>query len=283
MVELNLLTKNENKVLNKKLNNKKLTQIESNYLSRSIRPKLRDLEKARQINVSSILQRIQYNQRGLSIEIKIKELIKKIIKELDSIIIYGSAVQTNYHSYNDIDILILTKKKLWNKSKEKYSLIKTIKKQTSDINLNLDIQIMERKRFCIEYPSSPSLIYQLKDHKIIYGNIKIPNKIELYNIDLQMKLDWSNIEDIEPEGIDIYKAIRNVVLVRLLLNKIVDNQKLKEALYDELGKNLIEKLENNKESKIEKKIALNYLRELAEKTRQELRGNLWEKIELKKF
>ena len=112
MAELNLLTKNENKVLNKKLNNKKLTQIESNYLSRSIRPKLRNLEKAMQINASSILQRIQYNQKGLSIERKIKELITQIIEDVDSIIIYGSAIQTNYYSYNDIDIIILTRKSL---------------------------------------------------------------------------------------------------------------------------------------------------------------------------
>ena len=95
-----------------------------------------------------------------------------------------------------------------------------------------------------------------------------------------MKLDWSDIEDIEPEGIDIYKALRNVILVRLILNKIVDNRKLKESLNDEIGKNLIEKLRNNQESKIERKIALNYLKELSEKTRKEIKGDLWEKIEL---
>lgn len=280
MIELNLLTKTENKVLNKRLNNKKLTQIESNYLSRSIRPKLRKLEKLKEVNIDLILQRIEYNQKGLSIENKIKELIMEIIKEVDSIILYGSAIQTNYHSYNDVDVLILTKKKLWNTLKEKYFLIKIIKKKAKDTNINLDVQIMEKEQLYLEYPSSPSLIYQLKDSRIIYGNIKIPSKTGLHNIDLKMKLDWSDIEDIEPEGVEIYQAIRNVILVRLLLNKIVDNQKLKESLNDEIGKSLIEKLKNNKESKIERKIALNYLKELSEMTRQEIKGDLWEKIEL---
>lgn len=280
MIELNLLTKTENKVLNKRLSNKRLTQIESNYLSRSIRPKLRSLEKLKEVNTALILQRIEYNQKGLSIENKIKELIIEIIKELDSIIIYGSAIQTNYHSYNDVDVLILTKKKLWSTLKEKYLLIKIIKKRAKESNINLDLHILEKKDFYKEYPSSPSLIYQLKDRKIIYGNIKIPSKIGIHNIDLKMKLDWSDIEDIDPEGVEIYQAIRNVMLVRLLLDKIVDNQKLNECLSDEIGKNLIEKLKNNKESNAERKIALNYLKELSKKTRQEIRGNLWEKIEL---
>ena len=143
------------------------------------------------------------------------------------------------------------------------------------MGLILDIQIIDRKQFYLEYPSSPDLIYQLKDCKVIYGNIKIPNKIKLYNINLQMKLDWSYVDD-PRESIEIYRAIRNTLLVRLLLNGIVDNQKLKESLNDEIGKNLIERLKNNQASNIEKKIALNYLKELAEETRQELGRVSWE-------
>src|SRR3989344_8356195 len=160
MIKLNILTENENKVLNKRLNNKKLTQVESNYLSRSIRPKLRNLEKLKEVNIEYILQKIEYNQKGLSTENKIKKLIKEIIKELDSIIVYGSAIQTNYHSYNDIDVLVLTKKKLWKTLKEKYALIKTIKGKAQKCGINLDIQIMQKQEFYAEYPSSPTLIYQ---------------------------------------------------------------------------------------------------------------------------
>lgn len=281
MVKISLLTESGNRILNKKLNNKKLTQVESNYLSKSIRPKLKKLQEVKNIDVNSILQRIEYNQKGISIEEKLKSIIKEMLeKKLDSIIIYGSAIQTNYHNYNDIDILILTKKKFWKSEKEKFLLKKTLNVEFKKFNLNLDLQIMDKKRFYLEYPNNPSLIYQLKDSKIIYGNLKIPSKIQLYNVDLHMKLDWSKIYDPKPSGRDIYYALRNVILVRLILNKIIDNSKLKESLYEELGKKLIERLKNNQESKLDRKIALAYLKELVAKTRAEIKGDLWEKIEL---
>jgi predicted nucleotidyltransferase len=280
MVKIDLLTQIENKVLNKKLNNKRLNQIEANYLSRAIRPKLRKLEKLNQINIPSILKKIEYNQKGRAIELKIKKLTKESITNLDSIIIYGSAIQTNYHSYKDIDVLIITKKRSWDKEKEKYALIKTIKEKVKNLGLILDIQIIDRKTFYLEYSSSPDLVYQLKDCKIIYGNIKIPKKISFSKLDLQMKLDWSNINNINPEATEIYKALRNAVLVKLLLSKIVDNQRLNDGLYDETGRNIVEKLKNNNASNIERKIALNYLNELSEKIREDIKGGSWEKIEL---
>ena len=94
-----------------------------------------------------------------------------------------------------------------------------------------------------------------------------------------MKLDWSYLED-NPKGVDIYKALRNTVLVRLLLNGIVNNKKLRESLDNELGKNIIERLKNNKESKTDRKIALILLKELTENTRMELGKVSWEKINL---
>lgn len=280
MINLNLLTANENRVMNKKLNHKKLTQVEANYLSRAIRPKLRKLEELKQIDLHSLLQKIQYNQKGRAIEIKIKNLIEKSISKLDSIIIFGSAIQTNYYSYKDIDVLVIVKDKTWNKEKEKYALIKIIKENAKDLGLILDIQILERKTFYLEYSSSPDLIYQLKDCRIIYGDIQIPKRINLSKLDLQMKLDWSDTNEINPKGIEIYKALRNAILVKLLFNKIIDNQRLKQDLYDEAGKNLIDKLKNGNASNIEKKIALSYLNELSRKIREEIRGAPWEKIEL---
>jgi predicted nucleotidyltransferase len=279
-MKLDLLTANENRVLNKKLNNKKLTQVEANYLSRAIRPKLRKLEELKQIDVHSLLQKIQYNQKGKSIELKIKNLIEKSIINLDSIILYGSAIQTNYYSYNDIDVLVITKSKRWNREKEKYALIKTIKEKAKDLGLILDIQILEGKTFYSEYSSSPDLVYQLKDCKIILGDIQIPKKINFSKLDLQMKLDWSDINEINPSGIELYKAIRNALLVKLLFNKIIDNQKLKESLYDEAGKNLIDKLKTSKTSGAERKIALIYLNELSRDIREEIRKASWERIEL---
>jgi predicted nucleotidyltransferase len=205
--------------------------------------------------------KLEYNQKSMSIENNIKETILKEVREVSAIIIYGSAIQTNYSQYNDIDILIVTRTKTYDKIGDKAKKIKELKKILDKAKINSDIEIYDDKTILDSYNRNPTLIYQLKDHKIIYGDIKLPDKKkEVYNIDLKMKLDWSDIEDIEPEGRDIYKALRNVILVRLILNGIVDNKKLKESLNDEVGKSLIEKLKNNLESKEERKIALYYLK-----------------------
>ncbi len=275
MVESIIFTKNQLEVIKKKIANKKLTQMESNYLSRSIRPKLREMAL---MDANLMLNKMEYNQKIESIENKIKKVILSSVKEAEAIILYGSAIQTNYKEYNDIDILIVTKNKIA-PIKERIKKSIEIKKILKESSINADIEIIDKKTMEKIHNHQPSLIYQLKDHKLIYGNLKLKDKAEIYRIDLRMKLDWSYIED-NPEGVEIYKALRNTTLVRLLLNKIIDNQKLKEYLYGELGKNLIERLKNNKESKIDKKIALIYLKDLLEKTEKEVEGELWEKIEL---
>lgn len=272
-----ILTRRETEVIAKKLGNKKLTQQDSNYLSRFIRPKLKEISS---MDAKTLLKKLDYNQKALSIENKIKKIILSKVSDVVSIIIYGSAIQSNYTEYNDLDLLILVKKKFWKTQKNKFRAILEIKEYAEKQGLVLDIQIMQIKDFYADYSSSPDLIYQLKDSKIIYGKIKIPDKIALYNINLQMKLDWSNIQGTSPRGIEIYKALRNAILVKLLINKIIDNNQLKNSLNEEIGKNLAEKLKNNKESKIEKKIALIYLKELLENTRKSLGRVSWEKIEL---
>ncbi len=271
-----VLTEKEIEVINKKLTGRKLNQQDSNYLSRYVRPKLKEIGA---IDAKMLLDKLAYSQKSVSIEARVKRTILEEMKDIVAIILYGSAIQTNYQEYNDIDILVVTKNKIGTLG-EKAKKIRELKEKLNAEAINSDIEIISKENLVKSYKNSPTLIYQLKDSKIIHGNIKIPDKIEIYNADLHMKLDWSDIEDIEPEGIDIYKALRNVVLVRLILNKIVDNKKLKESLNDEIGKNLIEKLKNNQESKIEKKLALNYLKALSELTRKEIKGGLWEKIEL---
>ncbi|MEK6936113.1 MAG: hypothetical protein AABW67_04950, partial [Nanoarchaeota archaeon] len=163
---------------------------------------------------------------------------------------------------------------------EKYKKIKELKDILKENSIISDIEFITKEDLINGYKNSPTLIYQLKDSKLIYGDIKIPKEIAICNIDLQMKLDWSDVEDIEPDGKDIYSALRNTLLVRLILNKIIDNSKLKQSLYDELGKNLIEKLKNNKQSKEEKRYALIYLNKLTKDTREKIIGELWEKIKL---
>ncbi len=274
MVKSNIFTKKELKVIEKKLSNNKLTQVDSNYLYKFIRPKLNEIIL---IDASSLLDKMKYNQKIKHIEEKIK---KTILGSLDvkAIVLYGSVVQTNYKEYNDIDILIITKKEI-STIKEKYKKINEIKKILEKYSIKGDIEMYEESHFKELYPSSPSLIYQLKDHKVIYGKLEIPKKTKLYNTHLHMKLDWSYL-DSNPSGKDIYNALRNIVLVRLLLNGVIDNNKLKQTLNDELGKNLINKLKNNQESKVQRKIALMFLKELEEKTRKELGRPSWEKIEL---
>ena len=214
-----ILSDREKKIIEKKMTGKKLSQTERNRLSRSIRPKLREISK---IDSKQILEKIDYNPKSISIENKITRVIKETLKDVDSIILYGSAIQTNYHEYNDIDIMIVIKEKI-TPEYQKYKKISELKKILKESQIVSDIEIISKDSLINGYKNSPTLIYQLKDSKIIYGKIKIPKKIELYNIDLQMKLDWSDVEDIEPTGNDIYGGIKNTILVRLLLNKIIDN------------------------------------------------------------
>jgi len=271
-----ILTDKEDKIIKKRLSNKKLSQLERNRLSRSIRPKLREISL---IDSKSILEKIDYNPKIISIENKIINVIKNNIQQVDSIILYGSVIQNNYHEYNDIDIMIATKSKIYKTEMEKWNKIRELNDVLKDNGITSDIEIISKENLIKSYKNSPTLVYQLKDHKIIYGKIKIPKDIEIYKIDLIMKLDWSYVDD-KKDGEEIYSALRNTILVRLLLNGIIDNTKLKESLYDELGKNLIERLKNNKASKEEKRYTLNYLNKLLKRTEKELAGEAWEKIQL---
>ena len=184
-------------------------------------------------------------------------LLKSILKKLDK----------------NIDILIITKNKSWEKSSEKYKIISSLTESAKSLNLPLDIQIVDKKSFYSQYPHNPSLIYQLKDCRIIYGKIKIPKKINLTEMDLRMKLDWSDIADENSEGNEIYHAIRNTILVRLLLDGVIDNNLLYKKLVELIGMNLLTHLKNNTASKLEKKIAINYLNKLTELTRKEIIAN----------
>ena len=142
MIKETILTVREMDVINKKLQNQRINQQDSNYLSKYVRPKLRKISS---INAEALLQRLEYNQRAASIENKIKEIIIKEIREICGIVIYGSAIQTNYTDYNDIDVIIITKNKIWKNSNEKYKIISRLVKHAEEISLVLDIQIIDKK------------------------------------------------------------------------------------------------------------------------------------------
>jgi len=275
-MENKILTPRELEVIKKKLKNEKITQLDSNILTRSIRPKLKEIIS---INANYLLERLSYNPKNRAIENQIKKTILKNIVQVEAIIVIGSAIQTSYNKYNDIDIIIVTKNKIWDKIYEREEIIYNLEKDSKKIGLNLDIQIISKKALLNSYSKNPSLIYQLKDYKVIYGKINIPKKIELSKLDLLMKLDWS-----EPthklDGRELYECIRNLWLVKLLMKKVIDNEKLYSEIINELGRNLIIKLKNNKASKLEKILALNYLIDMVKETEKELKGEKWEKIVL---
>jgi len=272
-----ILTEKAIEIINKKLENKKLTQQDSNYLSRFVRPKLKDMVL---INAEVLLKKLEYNPKALSIERKIKNIILKNVQKVDSIIICGSAVQTNYKEYNDIDVIVATKDVLTRNLKKKNELIEKVKKIGKEQGINLDVQIYAKNSILSQYPYNPSLIYQLKDSKIIYGKLKIPSKIKLSSLDLKMKLDWSEGMDIYSDASEIYYAIRNAMLVLLLINKKIDNYQLRENMINILGSDLAVKLKNNQASKEEIKLALSYLNLLVKYLENELNNPKWEKIEL---
>jgi len=271
-----LLTKREANVINKKLMNKKLTQQDSNYLSRYVRPKLREMSH---IDSRSLLRKLEYNQKVLAIEKYIKNLILKNVKYVSSITIYGSVIYNNYRGYNDIDVLVTVKRKSWRKLGEKYRKIITIKNKAKKHGLKLDIEIYSDEAVSYSYPSNPSLIYQLKDSRTIYGALELSSKIEIPKLELRMKLDYSYLDG-EEDGLEIYKAIRNLWLVKLILNRIVNNLKLNHILTEELGENVISRLKSNRCSKIDKKIASLYLDSVLKKTEREIVEGKWEKIVL---
>src|SRR3972149_157989 len=251
-----ILTRREIEVMNKRLKNMRLNQQDSNYLSRFVRPKLKEISK---INADMLLNKLEYNQKAKSIENRIKRFILEVVPHVDSITICGSAVQNNYKEYNDIDIVVATKKILIKDPKKKRELIEKLEKIGEKDGLNLDIQIYSKNSILSQYPHNPSLIYQLKDSKIIYGKLKMPEKINLSKVDLKMKLDWSGGLSIHSRSDEIYYAIRNALLILLLMNKKVDNYELKKNLAGILGTDLLTRLRSNEASKLEKKLALNYL------------------------
>ena len=275
MIKESILTKRELEVIRKKLQNKRLNQQDSNYLSKYVRKKLR---KISEIEPEYLLKRLEYNQKAISIENKIKKIILKELMKVEAIVLYGSAIQTSFNRYNDIDVLVLTKTKKWNTLNEKYKIISRLEKDAKKEYLKLDIQIIEKKAFYYQYPTNISLIYQLKDHKVIYGKIKLPDKLEISKINLRMKTDWSEIVDENSEGNEIYHAIRNILLVRLLLKKTINNYLLQKELINQIGINLLNRLKENEASKIEKFVALNYLKKLVDITNKEILESKWEKI-----
>lgn len=263
-----LITKREANVINKKLNHKKLGQQDSNYLSRYVRPKLREMS---QLDSKALLRLLEYNQKVPSIEKYIKRLILKNVEYVSSITIYGSVIYNNYRDYNDIDVLVTVKKKTWKRTGERNLLERKIEKKSK---LKLDIKIYTKDYIYHYYPHDITLIYELRDSKTIYGILKYKKGIHIPKTYLKMHSDYSDliIEDVKDNGLSyvsskqLYAAIRNLIVIGLIMQKIVDNLKLNQILEEELGKNIINKLKNNSKSLVVKKMTYIYLKDIYNKT-----------------
>ncbi|MAG08051.1 hypothetical protein CMO89_01125 [Candidatus Woesearchaeota archaeon] len=272
-----LLTKRETEVINKKLSSAKLTQQDSNYLSRFVRPKLREMNS---IDSRGLLNKLDYNPKAKAIEKRLKQLVLKNLRNVSSITIYGSVVYNNYHDYNDIDVLVIVKKKFWKKLAEKYQRIVQIKKEAKRHGLNLDLEVYDEKTFCNSYPINISLVYQLKNRKTIYGALKLPSKVNIPRLELRMKVDFSIVDEEDLSGLELYRAIRNSWLVNLALDGIIDNIKLNKIIEDELGINLVNRLRSNNYSRTDKKIGLLYLEQLLKDTLKRIKQARWAKISI---
>ena len=269
-------TPREKEVIRKKLSGAKISQQDSNYLSKFVRPKLKEIKS---IEAEKLLDKLNYNQKAISIEKKLKETILESLKGIDSISLYGSVIQTNYTDYNDVDVLVVVRKRFWKKLSEKYKKIVEIKKKSEKLGIDLDLEIYDKNTFLEVYLKSSSLIYQLRDRKTIYGNLKLSNNYEIPKIDLRMKLDYSVLDN-DSSGEEIYKAIRNLVLVNLILDKVISNKVLNESLDAEVGKNLVERLKKGIDPSVDRKIGMLRLKELLKLTLRRIKEEKWEKIVL---
>src|SRR3989338_6031433 len=95
------------------------------------------------IDSKFLLDKIGYNQKIKSIEKKIRKTVFGHIEDVQAIIIYGSAIQTNYKDYKDIDILIAIKNKI--DFREKYRKIIEIKRELNESKIRADLEIYDKK------------------------------------------------------------------------------------------------------------------------------------------
>lgn len=261
-----ILSRREIEVVLKRLNNKHLTQVESNYLSKSIRPKLKSAEFAASSELLSLLdyRRMKYEREDSLLKSIVVNGVKEIISDIKAIVVFGSYVRNCHTNYRDIDLMVVLNKKMWKSLAEKSRLENSIK-GVIDIGVDIHLVIYDELRKVYSY--SPLLQTELEDHKVIYGRLKlrkgiIINKKYLYKKLLEME------SLLELKGIDskyIYNAIRNCLAIELFLVKRVDNKLIIKIIEDNIGELTAESLMDNKADLMQRDIALRYLKYLYDK------------------
>ena len=111
-----ILSNREIEVVLKRLDNEHITQTESNYLSRSIRPKLKSAEFAVSAELLSLLdyRRKRYEREDSLLKEKIIKAVKKgLADDIKAIILFGSYIRNSHTNYRDIDVMVVLNNKTW--------------------------------------------------------------------------------------------------------------------------------------------------------------------------
>jgi predicted nucleotidyltransferase len=269
-----ILSKREIEVVRKRLNNEHITQTESNYMSRSIRPKLRSAEFLVATKMLSLLdyRRKRYEREDNVLKDKLVEGIEKCIEAdlVKAIVLFGSYVRNNHSNYRDIDVMVVLKRKLWKTSAEKNKIKRHIE---SLIDVKLDITLVVYNELVKILPYSPLLQSELEYSKIIYGGIrleekKVVDKKYLYKklLEVEYVLELKKINSKY-----IYNAIRSCLSIRLFIDKKVSNKLVIKTIEDNIGRITSEALIENKVNKVQREIGTRYLKYLYEELSETLK------------
>ena len=262
-VELDpILSRREIEVVIKRLENKHITQTESNYLSRSVRPKLRSADYACK---NQILDQLAYRRNKHERQRRI--IGKRILfslngKDVKAILLFGSYVRNRHTNYRDIDALIIFNKKYWSNLHEKNELKKQIEK---DSGMNIEATLTTYQDLAKLWPYSPLLRTELEEYERVYGDINLDSDIiintrylysRLLEVDTIIEM-WS---ELDPRF--IYNALRSCISIRLFLGRIINNRSIIKTIEDNIGKATANSLIENTASTTQKKMALLFLKYL---------------------
>jgi predicted nucleotidyltransferase len=274
-----ILSNKEIEVVVKRLSNKHITQTESNYLSRSIRPKLKSAEFAANNGILSLLdyKRKRHERENSILRKKIIEAVRKnlrikLFKDIQAILLFGSYVRNSHVNYRDIDAMIVLNKRVWKTSAQKNKLEKNIE---SNIGIKTDINLVVYRELIKILPYNPFLQTQLEHHEVLYGKINLTNKIIINKQYLYEKLLETEYAIELGKNISaryIYNAIRNCLAIQLFLENIVNNKLIIDTIDKNIGKLTAESLMDNKANLLQRHIALKYLEYLYNKLQEVLKS-----------
>ncbi len=268
-----ILSPRELEVIKKRLKNLPISQTESNYLSHSVRPKLKAAQIVSSINLLSLLdyRRKKYERDEKTLKKEIISSLNNIIKKVKTVIIYGSYIRNCHTNYKDIDTLIILKKRIWKTILEKSRLEKDIEKKSS---INIDVHLAALKDLKEIFPYSPLLQTELETRKIIYGEIALPkriiiNKTYLYKKLLEIEPIVELGKDLEPRY--IYNAIRTCLSIELFIKKKISNRSIIKTIEKNIGKLTAKKITENKANLTQIEISLKYLNYLYKRLEEKLK------------